>query len=131
MEKQAKIYILGAAAVLISGVKLEDWKRVEKFAPDILKIMDDSGDDSFRIQTGEGGGRVTEDAVSWGSYTSSEGYATVTVLLDEEIENKKEAVTDIMGKALLRVMSIEKALPEILDDIRADEMKIGGQIVEV
>lgn len=131
MEKEAKIYILGATAVLISAAKLEDWKRVEKYAPDIMKIKDDCGEISFFIQTGEGGGSVTEEGISWGSYTSREGYATVTVLLDKDVENKKEAVTEVMGKALINLMSIEKALPQILDDIRVDETKIGGQIVEI
>ena len=131
MEKQAKIYILGAAAVLVSAIKLEDWKRVEKFSPEFLKVMDECGEVSFFIQTGEGGGSVMDEGITWGSYTSSEGYATVTVLLDADVEDKKEAVTGVMGKALLSLMSIEKALPEILDDIKVDETKIGGQIVEV
>ena len=40
MENTAKIVILGAAAVLVSGVKLEDWKLVEKYAPEMMKIVD-------------------------------------------------------------------------------------------
>ena len=42
MEKNnmARIYILGVVAVLVSGVKLEDWKRAEKYAPETLKIPD-------------------------------------------------------------------------------------------
>lgn len=131
MEKEAKIYILGAAAVLVSGVKLKDWELVEKYASDHLKITDECGEISFFIQTASGGGSVTKEGVSWGSYTSAEGNATVTVLLDEDVENKKEAVMDIMGRALLRLLDIEKTLPEILEQIRTDETKIGGQIIEV
>ena len=31
MENTAKLYIMGAAAVLVSGVKLEDWKHLYKY----------------------------------------------------------------------------------------------------
>jgi len=131
MEKEAKIYIMGAAAVLVSGVKLEDWEKAERYASDRLKIMDENGESSFFIRTGGGGGTVTEYGISWGSYTSVEGHATVTVLLDEDVENKREAVMDIMGNALLKLMEMEKALPEILEQIDGHRAKIGDQIVEI
>ena len=36
--------ITGACAVLVSDVTLEDWKRVEKYAPEALKIVDEEGE---------------------------------------------------------------------------------------
>lgn len=131
MEKQAKIYILGAAAVLVSGVKLEDWKKVEKFFPEALKIVDEDHDTVFNVRTSRGGGSVSEYGVIWGSYTSSEGYATVTVLLDEDVDNKQEAVTGVMGSALLDLMEIEKDMPDLLAEIKEKEAQIGDQVVEV
>ena len=124
MENTAKVYIIGAAAVLVSGVKLEDWKRVEKYAPETLKIVDDDGEPVFKVASSEGGGSVNHFGVAWGTYTSDEGYATVTTLLDDDIENKKEAVMDIMGSALLDLREIEQQIPEILENISAKEKEI-------
>ena len=124
MENTAKVYIVGAAAVLVSSVKLEDWKRVEKYAPETLKIVDDNGEPVFKVASSEGGGSVNHFGVAWGTYTSDEGYATVTTLLDDDIENKKEAVMDIMGSALLDLRDIEQEIPGILEDIAAKEKEI-------
>lgn len=60
MENTAKIIILGAAAVLVSGVKLEDWKLVQKYAPGALKRMDEDGEPRFRVMAWQGAGSVNE-----------------------------------------------------------------------
>ena len=96
MENKAKIVILGAAAVLVSGVKLEDWKLVEKHMPDALLITGQDGEPVFRVAACFGGGSVNQYGICWGSHTGEEGQATVTVLLDEGVEDKRAAVTDIM-----------------------------------
>ena len=131
MESKARIYITGAAAVLVSGVKLEDWKKADKYAPESLKIVNDKGDPVFRIVVDEGGGTVNEYGICWGSYTSEDGYATVTVLLDDDIEDKKAAVMDIMGSAILDLTEIEKGMFKILEEIREKETEIGSRITVI
>ncbi len=131
MEKTARVIIIGAAAVLVSGVKLEDWKRVEKYAPETLKMTDDNGEPVFRVASSEYGGTVNHFGVAWGTYTSDEGYATVTTLLHNEVEDKKEAVTRIMGSALLNLREIEKQIPEILEQIVAKEKEIESCITVI
>lgn len=131
MENTAKIHIMGAAAVLVSGVKLDDWKRVKKYAPEALKIVDENGDAVFRITPGEGGGSVDEHGICWGTYTSEEGCATVTVLLDDDVEDKKAAIVDVMGTAILDLMELEKKIPSVLDEIRQKEQAVEACITVV
>ena len=128
MEKTAKVYIMGAAAVLVSGVKLEDWKLVERYAPEALKIVDDNGEPVFRIAVGDGGGSVNKDGICWGTHASEEGYATVTVILDEEVEDRKEAVSSVMGSALLELIDMEKEMPGLLEQIHAQQERIESLI---
>ena len=119
MENTAKIYIMGAAAVLVSGVKLEDWKQIEKCAPEKLKIVDENtGEQVFMVSIGESGGSVISQEICWGSHVSNDGNATVTVLLDDSVDDKKDAVLDVMGSALLKLMEFEETVPQILDEIR-------------
>jgi len=124
MENKARIHILGAAAVLVSTVKLEDWKLVEKYTPEALQIEDENGDPVFRIMTGAHTGTVNHYGIVWGNYPGEEGEATVTVLLDDEIEDKKAAVMDIAGTALLNLIRIEESLPEVIAEIHEKQKEI-------
>ena len=124
IDNAAHIDISGASAVLVSDVTLEDWQKVEKYAPEALKIMDDDGDPLFKVQTGSAGGSATQYGVSFGSHTNEGGKATVTVVLGESVEDKVKAVKDIMGKALLNLNEIEEVIPEIIKDINDKEAEI-------
>lgn len=129
IDNAAKVEISGASAVLVSEVKLDDWKRVEKYAPDMMKIVDEDGDPVFKVKTSDGSGSVNEYGVCFGSYTNEGGLATVTVLLDDDIEDKLVAVKEIMGSALLDLNEIEKEIPNVLKDITEKEAEIDKLIV--
>ena len=131
METTARIHILGAAAVLVSGVKLEDWKLVEKHTPEALKVKDENGEPVFRVTAEKGSGSVNRYGIVWGSYTTEEGYATVTILLDEDIEDKKAAVMDVAGSALMELIRMEGGLSGVLEQIRRMEQEIGSLITQV
>lgn len=129
IDNAAHVDISGACAILVSDVALENWERVEKYAPEALKIIDEEGETLFKVKTTCGTGSVNEYGVCFGTYTNEGGKATVTVALDEEIEDKKAAVKDIMGAALLDLNSIEKELPQVLKDIAEKEAEIEKLIV--
>lgn len=129
-EKTAKIHILGAAGVLVSAVKLEDWKRVEKYAPEVLTVTNEEGEPVFRVMTATGTGSMNHYGITWGVYTSEEGYATVTVIFDDEIENKKEAITDILGSGFRELVRMEQKIPELLEEIRQKEQEIESCITQ-
>jgi len=129
IDNAAHVDISGASAVLVSDVKLEDWKRVEKFAPEILKIVDEDDDPLFLVKTCCGGGSINKYGVCFGAHTNEGGLATVTVLLDEEVEDKLEAVKEIMGSALLDLNSIEKEIPDVLKEIADKEAEIEKLII--
>ena len=129
IDNAAHVDITGASAVLVSDVTLEDWKRVEKYAPEMLKIMDEDGDAVFKVKTGCGSGSINEYGVCFGGYTNEGGKATVTALIDEEVEDKLQAIRDIMGSALLELNNIEKEIPNVLKDIADKEAEIDKLIV--
>ena len=129
IDNAAHVDISGASAVLVSDIDLEDWKRVEKYAPEMLKIVDEEGDVCFKVKTSTGGGSINEYGVCFGSYTNDGGKATVTILLGVDVEDKVEAVKEIMGSALLDLNSIEKELPTVLQDIAEKEAEIERLIV--
>ncbi len=124
IDNAAHIDISGGSAVLVSDVSREDWERVEKYAPEMLKMIDDEGNAVFKVKIGCGGGSVNKYGVCFGSHTNEGGKATVTVILDYEVEDKIAAVKDVMGSALLDLNEIEKELPTVLKDIADKEAEI-------
>jgi len=130
IDNAAKVTLSGAAAVVVSDINLEDWKRVEKYAPEALKIVEDeTGDVVFKVMTGDHGGSINKYGVVFGSHTNS-GKATVTVLLDEEVEDKVAALKDTIGSALLDLNDIERDIPEVLVEIQKREEEIEALIEE-
>lgn len=129
IDNAAHVEISGASAVLVSEIALEDWKRVEKYAPEAMKIVDEDGETLFKVKTSTGGGSVNEYGVCFGSYTNEGRKATVTVLLEEDVEDKLGAVRDIMGTALLDLNDIEGEIPGLLKEIADKEAEINKLIV--
>ena len=129
MENLVKVHLLGAAAVVVSTVKQEDWELAEKYAPEALKIMDENGEPVFKVMTGSGTGSINRYGVVWGNYPDEEGRATITILLDEDVENRKEAVMEVAGSALMELTDLESRMPEILAGIREKQQQMENHIV--
>ena len=124
IDNAAKVQISGASAVLVSDVTLADWAKVEKYAPEMLKIVDEEGDVLFKVMTGSGTGSVNDYGVCFGEYTNDGGKATVTILFDTDVADKVKAIKEIAGNALLDLNEIEQEIPGVLNDIAAKEAKI-------
>ena len=131
MENTARIHILGAAAVVVSAVKLEDWKLAEKYAPEKLRKLDENGEPVFRVMTSGGTGSISQYGIVWGNYPTEEGYATVTLMIEEDVENKKEAVMDVAGSALLDLIGMEKEMPEVIKRIHEKKQTIEIRITQI
>ena len=129
MEEKVKVYIMGCAAVIVSTVALEDWKLVEKYAPEMLKVVDEEGNTVFTVRTDSGPGRCTHEGIVWGEAAEPDGKATITLLIDTDVDNKREAVMDICGSALLDLMDIEKEMPNLLKEIRENLEQIEDCII--
>ena len=128
-DNAAHIDLTGAAAVLVSDVKLEDWQRVEKYAPEALKIVDEEGEVVFKVMTCCCTGSVDKNGVCFGTYTNEGGLATVTVLMDDDVEDRLQAIKDVAGQALLDLNEIEKDIPTLLKDINDKEAEIEKLII--
>ena len=113
----ARIQVLGCAAVVISAVDLEDWKLVEKHAPEALTIVDEDGQTVFRVSTDKGPGCLVKDHAEFGAPVTQEGKATITILLDPDNEDRMGMVRDALASPLLDLIEIEKIVPELKDEV--------------
>ena len=130
-EEKVKVYIVGCVAVIVSTVALEDWRLVERYAPKKLTVVDEDGNTVFTVRTDCGGGRCTHDELVWGEAADENGKATITILLDTDIDNKREAVMDICGSAILDLIEIEKEMPNFVKEIHEAQEKIESCIISL
>ena len=128
IDNAANVQISGASAVLVSDVTLADWQKVQKYAPEMMKIVDEEGEVLFKVMTSRGTGSVNDYGVCFGEHTNEGGKATVTILFDTEVADKVAAIKEIAGNALLDLNEIEKEIPAILADIAEKEAKIAELI---
>ena len=130
IDNAAKINVVGSSAVVVSDVKLEDWKRIAKLAPESLVVYDEDDEPCFKVGVTEGPGSITEYGVSFSaSATGAEGKATVTTLLDPDAEDRLALVRETLGAALINLNEVEKEVPSILEEINKMEAEIDANIV--
>jgi len=129
IDNAAHVDVTGASAVVVSDIDLEDWKRVEKYAPEALKIFDEETKETlFKVMTGPMAGSINKNGVVFGAHTNGTK-ATVTILIKDNVENKIEALKDTIGSALLDLNEIEKEIPVVIADIKEKEAEIEKLIV--
>lgn len=114
----AGIQVLGCAAVVVSAVTLEDWKLIEKHAPDALTIADEQGNTVFRVTTDNGPGCLVKDHAEFGASVTQDGRATITILLDPDNEDKMGMVRDVLAGPLMDLIEIEKLVPGLKEEVQ-------------
>lgn len=129
IDNAASVEISGASAVLVSDVALEDWKKVQKYAPEMMKIYDEDDEVVFKVAVCGGPGSANKYGICFGGHTNEGGKATVTILLDDNVDDKVAAVKEVIGTALLDLNRIEEAIPETLEEIAKKDAELEALIV--
>lgn len=126
-----RIKIAGNALILTSKLKFATIQKMEKYNRDALCLTEYRNDEEvevFRIGTGK--------ASAIGKYgitfleANKEGYATATVLLPENVTNKREYVKDNFATALFMLNDLEDAVNTACAELEAAYEKLDKDIVE-
>lgn len=112
----AGVIIAGSTMILKSDVKLDDWKKVLKFNPDLALYDDNTDDVLFKVCIGSGAGTVSKYGIEFASEPMDGGFARVTVPDIGEVEDKKAYVVDTYGQAIRYLNDMEKEVPELLNE---------------
>lgn len=127
-----KVQIVGDAMVITSKLKLETIKKIQKFNKDLLcltEIRDNTTNELFRIETGK--------VASFNKYgitftnANAEGYACATLLLPNNVKDRKEYVKDEYGTALVMLADLEDAIATAAAEIDSVYAKLEDEITEI
>lgn len=129
-DNAAKVFVGGSAAVVKSAYKLEDWKKALKYDPD-LGVYDEDGEVLFKVFITDGPGSLSKDGVEFSNAATDDGYATVTILLDPAIEDKKAEIKEQLGLALIYLKDVEESLGEVLEDANKHDQEIDRMVESI
>lgn len=125
------IRIAGNAIVLTSRLKLETIKKMEKFNPNTLALVEvnkDEENEIFRIETGTIGS-ISKYGICFNS-SNKEGYAQVTTLLPEGVTDKKGYIKDNLATVIFMLKDLEEAVNSSCAQLDAAFAQLDSEIVE-
>ena len=121
----AKVKTMGQAVVVVSEVKLDDIKKIEKYRPEalILKGGEDGKEEIFRI--GTGAGKINTYGASFGEATRDDDkFATITMTTTYNGDDIKGFIADELGAALTTLGKLEKTIPAVIAAINKEREDI-------
>lgn len=131
MDNAAAIKIVGGVAVIESALKLEDIKKLAKYRPAALSLFEGTGKDKeevFQIGAGRGYGSISTYGASFGSHTTTDGKATITIEIPEGTEDPKAYIADKVGVAILNLNKVEAQFEAANADIDQEIAAINANI---
>lgn len=125
----AKITIAGNAMVVTSDYTTEQIKKLEKYLPKALVLVDAKTDEEvFKVGTAKSG-NINKFGVSFdGVSRDGEAKACLTLQIPSDVEDAVKFVADNYGTALMYLNEVEAALPDALEDVEAQQAKILANI---
>lgn len=130
-DNAATVKIVGGACVIESSATLEDLAMLKKFRPNALSLFEEKGgkkEPVFAVGLGKGAGSICEYGVSFGSVTSSDGKATVTLMIPEGTSEPKKWAEDRIGVSILHLNKIEEGFEEAIADVARERAAVSAAI---
>lgn len=128
----AKITIAGDAVVITSSLSLEDIRKVEKYRPEALYLKggENNKEILYGIATTTDCGNINEYGASFGREShDADKKAVITMCIgDVAVENVKEYVADLIGRAVTNLTKIEATIPAVLAEIAEEKNQIMSNI---
>ena len=130
-DNAAAIKIVGGVAVIESGIDLKTLQKVSKYRPNALCLFEGSGKDKeavFAVGTTRGTGSISKYGASFGSATTVEGKATITMMIPEGAGDPKQWVMEQVGTAILNLNKVEAQVEPAIAEIDGELEAIEGNI---
>lgn len=124
--------IVGSTCVIKSELTPEQIDRVKKLEPDLLVLKDDNGEPIFAVDIDhEGPGSINSVGACFGNAASSDGKATITILIDPQVEDTEEFVFDHIGHELNMLDYAERSILSNLPAIEDRKNRVMQMITKI
>ena len=114
-----KAQVIGCACIIFSAFTVEELKELQQYMPDAMTMRDDKGEPIFAISIDETKpGSLNNYGAVFSGKTTSQGNATITILLDPTCEDTEKLVREKLGSAILNLVDLEEYLMKKLADLQ-------------
>ena len=131
-DNAAKIKVVGGVAVIESDAKLETIKKLQKYRPDSLRLFEGTGKDKEEVfaicAAPKGNGSINIYGASFGTATTTDGKATITLMIPEGTGDAKEWVKETVGVAILNLNKVESQFTGAIEEIDTELAAIEANI---
>ena len=128
----ATIKVVGGVAVVESVAKLAEIKKLAKYRPDALKLFEGTGKDKecvFAVgAASQGPGSISRFGASFGTATTEDGKATITMMIPEGTADAKKWVMEAVSTAILNLNKVEAQFSGALEETDAELEAISSNI---
>ena len=129
-RKFNRAVILGCACVITSRLTCEQYEMYSRYHPEALKMADEDGNVIFTVEIDQDGpGSILPDKACFSRTKTPDGKATITVVIDPEIEEKVKVITERFGSALLHLEELEEHLLEKAGELEEEVRKVEGMVL--
>lgn len=127
----ANIKVTGSALAIVSEVNLDDLKNIVKYRPNALKLMSEDGKECiYAITVGAGKGSINKFGATFSDIThNTEGKATITMDIPDDVNDATEYIMDRVGVAIVHINAIEARVEGVKAEIAAERQLIRESIV--
>ncbi len=126
-----KAVVLGCACVIFSSLTPDEITLFKTLHPEALKETDEESGTTFSITIAEGPGHVSPEEVTYSRILSADGKATITLLLDPEMNDPIRVVKQNIGSSLKRLFAMEERLVALLPKLKEEEQELNRQITRM
>ena len=127
----SKAVVMGCACVIFSSLTPDEIRSFKNLHPEALKVNGEENGVDFTIDIDDGPGHIDTEGATFSNMTSAAGKATITVLIDPEMEDPVSAVTEMIGGPIMRLIELEEHLTELLPKLEDDEKEISKHITQL
>ena len=131
-DNAATIKIVGSVAVVESSAKLETIKNLQKYRPNALKLFEGTGAQKEEVYAvcaaPRGTGSINRYGTSFGTSTTEDGRATVTIMIPEGTADAKKWVKEEVGVSILNLNKVEEQFAAANEEITAELAAIEANI---
>ena len=126
-----KVIIAGCACIYFSSLTPEEVDRYKTYAPDALTLYDEDNEVIFTLDIDNSPGNITLEKAVLSRSKSTDGKATITILIDPEKEDKPGLIREKIGLALLLLEDLEEQLLENIGKLKGRQDKMDAMIINL
>ena len=129
-DNAATAVVKGGAMIISSAATPEDLKTLAKYRPEALVLKDaEKKKELFSIAVATNGyGCIGKYGAEFSTITDKDGHATITVMIPDDVGDKKEWAQEYLGVTILRLNQLEEQFASQLTDVTNEKQAVADKI---